>query len=62
MPESQTKILNSKDEDFKKKLNNILKVNQKNQLNLYNTVFVPYASAAIAWAPPIQINSVTSAT
>ena len=39
MPESQTKILNSKDEDFKKKLNIILKVDQKNQLNLYNTVF-----------------------
>ena len=39
MPESQTKILNSKDEDFKKKLNIISKVDQKNQLNLYNTVF-----------------------
>ena len=39
MLESQTKILNSKDEDFKKKLNIILKVDQKNQLNLYNTVF-----------------------
>ena len=39
MPESQTKILNSKDEDFKKKLNIILKVDQKNQLNLYKTVF-----------------------
>ena len=39
MPESQTKIINSKDEDFEKKLNIILKVDQKNQLNLYNTVF-----------------------
>ena len=39
MPESQTKIIYSKDEDFEKKLNIILKVDQKNQLNLYNTVF-----------------------
>ena len=39
MPKSQTKIINSKDEDFEKKLNIILKVDQKSQLNLYNTVF-----------------------
>ena len=39
MAESQTKIINIKDKNFKNKFNALIRVDQKNQLNIYNTVF-----------------------
>jgi len=39
MAESQTKIINIRDKNFKNKFNALIRVDQKNQLNIYNTVF-----------------------
>ncbi len=39
MAESETKIINIKDKNFKNKLKALIRVDQKDQLNLYNTVF-----------------------
>ena len=39
MSETETKIINIKDRNFKNKLNELMRVDQKNQSNLYNIVF-----------------------
>ena len=39
MAETETKIINIKDRNFKNKLNGLMRVDQKNQSNLYNVVF-----------------------
>ena len=39
MTENKSKILNIKNKDFKNKIKDILRKDQKNQLDLYNTVF-----------------------
>ena len=39
MAESETKIINIKDKNFKNKLKALIRVDQKDQLNIYNTVF-----------------------
>ena len=39
MAETETKIINIKDRNFKNKLNGLMRVDQKNQSNLYNIVF-----------------------
>ena len=39
MSETETKIINIKDRNFKNKLNGLMRVDQKNQSNLYNIVF-----------------------
>ena len=39
MAETETKIINIKDRNFKNKLNGLIRVDQKNQSNLYNIVF-----------------------
>ena len=39
MAETDTKIINIKDRNFKNKLNGLMRVDQKNQSNLYNIVF-----------------------
>ncbi len=39
MPKSLTKIINIKDKNFKNKLNGLMRKEQINKLNLYNTVF-----------------------
>ena len=39
MAETETKIINIKDRNFKNKLNGLMRVDKKNQSNLYNTVF-----------------------
>ncbi len=39
MAETETKIINFKDRNFKNKLNGLMRVDQKNQSNLYNIVF-----------------------
>ncbi len=39
MAETETKIINIKDRNFKNTLNGLMRVDQKNQLNLYNIVF-----------------------